>query len=329
VLKAAISGLAIATSHTVTAAMLAVIGCSLVVERVPGIRDAVAAQFKLMRETQERTALLLRDTEEQIEGGVPGDFESLSAFIVRSKTTTSAFANDALGVKSMWLYYTGDAFQHTDYLRGVFEERIFKAAELDREVDAVLASYEARVSRAENALLFRLRENGLDFPPTFVFPQLDRDRLQAISDDALLRTAGQTASKGRALAATEIITISAVQVGPKISKALRLTLLIRGSRVSLPTLVFSFLLGWSVDKYYEHEVTTQLDLRLDEIHTHIVIGTADVPGLWRQLQQHARERAALRTAVVSAHLRTRSEWISWCWWNLFAVLQPQPSGAAK
>lgn len=327
-LNAALCALAVVASQTLSVALfLAAITFGFLVEHIPGIRAAVTTQLNLIRETQERIAHLLRDTEQQLEAGLPGDFESLAAFFTRSKAATQSFSNDALSLKSMALYFKSDASEHLHHLRGIFEEHIFKAADLEREVHAAPASYEARVSRAENALLFRLRENGLNFPASPpLFPDLDRKKLRATSEKALVATAGQAGEKARTIAASEIITISAAQTTPQISKAFRAAMVIRGTRISWPTLVLSLLVGWGADKYFEGQVAAQLERRLDEIHTLIVSGSHDVSGLRRQLQRHARERAELRASIVFSHIRTHNGWASWCWWKVFDVLQPQASG---
>ncbi len=103
--------------------------------------------------------------EQECERVVDEHVKDLDAFFAHSKKNTRAFAGKALCWSSKWRlawdyvpFTRGD--RHQKFIRGQFEEYVFKQSQLEEVVKQVVKSYLTHVRSIEGKMLVALRRCG-------------------------------------------------------------------------------------------------------------------------------------------------------------------------
>jgi hypothetical protein len=262
----------------------------------------------------------LSRAEKECERVLDEHLHAINTFFADSKKNTRPFADEALSWASKWrlivdyVPFTGGG-RHETFVRGKFEEYVFKPSQLEDAVRQVVASYLKHVESIEGEMLVSIRADVADFPSTYVISQIEVSKLRASYDEALSKAMEATASNLRTDIASELVSI--ITGGVLAQVAVRLgtstAILGVGAASSWATLGVGFVVGLIVDQiiswvwdWYadpKGELAAELNGKLDEINRLIVDGSDDVQGLRERLRAFAEERATVRNRAVMAILQ--------------------------
>ncbi len=279
---------------------------------------------------------------------------AIDTFFADAKRNTPAFAEDALSYGSKWrligdhartipYYYLkygkyvsvevlvvdlvrpdlieklpkepGDS--HQQFIREKFEERVFKADQLQAAVAQAVDSYLKHVKSIESQMLVKMREDVADFPATYVIGRLDDQKLQQSYDEAVSRAITATKKDLGANIGTEIASQITGQVLAHVAVRLLVSsgILAAGAESAPATFgiglavaiivddIVSRVWNWYADP--KGSLAAEVDKKLDEIRRLILDGTNDAKGLRVQLQDIANERARVRSEAVLTILNSK------------------------
>jgi hypothetical protein len=262
----------------------------------------------------------LKLAEEECQRAVDEHVKSLNVFFADAKKNTRPFAEEALSWASKrrliadHVPYTAGG-RHEKYLRERFEELVFKPAQLEATVDAVIRSYMDHVRSIEGKMLVNLRADVSDFPDDYMLAQIDDDKVREIYDKTIAEAGRAAVADLRGNMGTELVSLITSEVLTQVAIRIGIstTILEGGAASSLATLGAGFVIGLIVDQIVSWvwdwwadptgNLAGQLDKKLDEINRLLVDGTDKTQGLRQRLQQCALDRSKLRDRAVASMLR--------------------------
>jgi len=255
----------------------------------------------------------LSKADQECERVIEEHVKALDGFFADSKKNTRSFAEDSLGwgskrrlIQDALPFTRSD--RHKEFIKGKFEEYVFKPTQLEDAVNQVVKNYLAQVRSIESKMLVDLRTDTGDFPSAYLLAQLDDKRLQQSYDSALAKAADATGSRLQEEIVQEIVSSIAGSVLTQVAVRLGVQagILGAGAATSLYTLgasvvvavIVSYIWDWYSDP--EGKLVGEMDKKLDEINRLLVDGSTEVKGLRERLREFSRERAATRhKAVIS------------------------------
>lgn len=253
--------------------------------------------------------------EQECERAVEVHLRAIDSFFADAKKNTRPFADEALSWASKWrlvvdyVPFTSGG-RHETFVRGKFEEYVFRPSQLEDAVKQVVASYVKHVESIEGLMLVRIRADVADFPSDYLIAQLDESRLQAIYEEALSKAVETTGGSLRTDIATEFVSsiTGTVLVQVAVRLGVSAGVLGTGAASSWATVGVSLVVGLIVDEIISRvwewyadpkgDLAAELNGRLDEINHLIVDGSEGFQGLRERLREFAKNRSALRDRVV-------------------------------
>jgi len=256
----------------------------------------------------------LAKAEQESERAIEDQTLALNGFFAEAKQHTHGFAADALGwgSKRRWIQ---DALpftrndRHKEFLKGKFEEAVFKPEQLEEAVKQVVKGYLTRVRSIESRMLVELRVDAGDLPASLLL-QLDDRQLQASYDSALAKAIEESGAKVQEDVAAGIASMVAGEVLRQVALRLgvRAWSLGAGAAAGTVTLgvslvvavimdqIVSFVWDWYADP--KGNLAVEINQKLDEMNRLLVNGSTDVQGLRERLRESARAQAGIRKAIV-------------------------------
>lgn len=168
----------------------------------------------------------LNKAEKVTESIVGKEFSELNAFFTTAKKNIPAFVDEALGYYSKWIIITDSipftsGGTHEKFIRQIFNEKVFKANELEKEVQATVKSCLDQISSVENRMLVDLRADIPDIPKEYFIQHLNEKLFQDKVDKiVVLASVASTADIGPTIAinlasfiAGEALAMVAIQLG--------------------------------------------------------------------------------------------------------------------
>ena len=277
-------------------------------------------QPRLPRPPEEVAKPHLSKAEQECERVIEEHVKALDGFFADSKKNTRGFAADALGwgskrrlIQDALPFTRSD--RHKEFIKGKFEEYVFKPVQLEDAVKQVVKSYIAHTRSIESKMLVDLRTDAGDFPSAYMLTQLDDKRLQESYDTALVKAIEATGGKLQEDVAYGIVSIIAGEVLTQVAIRLGVRAGILGAGAASGTftlgiglvvgLIADQIVGFIWDWYSDPkgELSGEIDKKLDEMNRLLVDGSTDVKGLRDRLREFARERAATRQKAVISLLQ--------------------------
>lgn len=252
--------------------------------------------------------------EAETERTIEESLAPLRTFFRDSKRRTEEFAGDVLGFRSkmklVWDTLPLTEKTHPSFVRTRFEEKIFKAADLEQVVEQAVASFLQRMEGIEGEMLVRLRTDMADFPQAYSVERLGRESLKHSYEAAIenaLKASGDDLSQATSqlvvsTVAGEVLTIVALRIGVSAG------ILGAGGASGTVTLgvgvvvglivdqIVSFVWDWYADP--KGNLAAQLNSRLDDMMLVIVSGPDGQGGLQGELRKLAASRAKLRREAL-------------------------------
>jgi hypothetical protein len=286
----------------------------------PKIELPPPPEAKRPRRPEEIARPHLSKAEQECERVIEEHVKALDGFFADSKKNTRGFAEEALGwgskrrlVQDALPFTRSD--RHKEFIKGKFEEHVFKPEQLEDAVKQVVKSYLAHVRSIESRMLVDLRTDASDFPSAYMLTQLDDKRLQEGYDAALAKAVEATGGKLREDIASGIVSTIAGEVLTQVAIRLgvRAGILSAGAASGTFTLGIGLVVGLIVDQivafiwdWYSDpkgQLSGEIDKKLDEMNRLLVDGSSDVKGLRERLREFARERAGTRQKAVISLLQ--------------------------
>ena len=256
----------------------------------------------------------LAKAEYESQRAIEDEILALNGFFAEAKKRTHGFAADALGWGSKFrliqdaLPFTRND-RHKEFLKGKFEESVFKPEQLEEAVKQVVKGYLTRVRSIEGRMLVELRIDAGDLPASSLLEQDDR-QLQASYDSALAKAIEESGAKVQDDVAAGIASTVAGEVLTQVALRLgvRAGILGAGAASGALTLgvglvvsvildqIVSFVWDWFADP--KGNLANEINRQLDEMNRLLVDGSTDVKGLRERLRESARERAGIRKTIV-------------------------------
>ena len=242
-------------------------------------------------------------------------------FFEDSKKKTPEFAEEALSFGSKWrlmvdyVPYTSGG-KHERFIRGKFEEYIFKLSQLKHVVEQVVASYLEHVKSIEGQMLVRIQADVADFPTTFPNFQVDEKKLKGLYGQALKRAMEATGIDLGKDIAIELVSQIAGQVLTQVAVKLGVSAGVLGTGAAsswatvgigvIVALIVDQIISWIWDWYADPkgDLAGQINRKLDDINRLIVEGSGGNQGLRERLHQLSRERARVRKQAVFSLLQS-------------------------
>lgn len=291
----------------------------------PEIKLPSPPEAKRPRPPEEVAKPHLSKAEQECERVIEEHIKTLDVFFADSKKNTRSFAEYALGWESKGRlvldalpFFRKD--RHEKFIKGKFEEYLFKPEQLDDAVKQVVNSYITHVKNIESKMLVDLRTDTSDFPAAYMLNQLDNKRLQEIYDSALAKAANATGNRLQEEIIQEFVSTVTAALLTQVAVRLAVSAGILGAgglgggytlgASVIVALIVSYAWDWYSDP--EGKLVTEIDKKLDEINRLIVDGVKGVKGvdgvkgLRDRLGEFARERAATRQKAVIILLQPSS-----------------------
>lgn len=258
--------------------------------------------------------------DQECEQVISKHLSAIDTFFADSKKNTRTFAEEALSWGSKWrlvvdyVPFTSGG-RHETFIRGKFEEYVFKPGQLEDVVKQVVASYLKHVESIEGKMLVEIRADVAELPSTYLITEIDQTKLQETYNEALAAAMQAAGSQVRTDVTTELVAIITGEVLTQVAVQLGVSAGILGAGASSSWATFGIglavgvivdqIISWVWDWYADPtgNLATELDKKLDEINRLIVDGSDDVQGLRERLQAFAKERATIRSKAVLAILQ--------------------------
>lgn len=168
----------------------------------------------------------LNKAEKDTESIVGKEFTELNDFFSTAKKNIPAFVDEALGYYSKWKIITDNipftsGGAHEKFIRKTFDEKVFKANELEKEVHATVKSCLDEISSVESRMLVDLRADLPDIPKEYFMEHLNEKLFQDKVDNiVVLASVASVADIGPTIAlnlasfiAGEALAMVAIQLG--------------------------------------------------------------------------------------------------------------------
>jgi hypothetical protein len=277
----------------------------------PPAAVADLSQDDLRRRARERALALLDQADHEAQQAGADQIRVLDAFFDEARARTPALAESVLGFASEWRlvadqipYASGG--RHAAFLRDQFDRRLFTIAQLDEQVQATVRGYLQSEHEIEDRLLVRLRQDLDDIPAAIHDVGVDVDAIRAVLDQAVAETAAQARGNLKTDVAREIVVLAGAGMLTRLAVRTALPASLASSGpwtfgLGLAAAVAADeALSWTWDTWTDPrgQLVKALDARLDELRRRVVDGTPEKPGLRKQLEEMARQRAAKRRTVV-------------------------------
>jgi hypothetical protein len=236
------------------------------------------------------------------------------------KRNTRAFADDALGWRSKWNlvqdfvpFSSGD--NHEQYIRKLFEEKIFRIDDINRIIGQSIERYLAEVRSIENQMLVELRADVADLPSSSPLAQMDEGQLQRSYADAITAAMAAVGNDLKSRAGNMIVSEITYQVMAHLATRLGISsAILTGGSLGAPyTFGITVVAGLIIDQIVSNiwnwwsdpsgDMARELNLMIDKIDRSVVGSPKNGQGLHGQLRKYAEERAALRKTAVLDVLR--------------------------
>ena len=251
---------------------------------------------------------------------------AIDTFFLDSQTHTRSFADEAMSWGSKWrliadyVPFTSGG-RHNAFIRGKFEEHIFRPEQLEDVVKQVVVSYLKHLESIEGQMLVRVRTDVADFPAGYKITQIDESKVREAYDEAIKKaievTGGVTITGVEldvvSMIAGEVLTQVAIKLGVSAG------ILGAGAGSSWATLGIGFVVGviidqtvsWFWDWYADPrgDLANEMNQKLDEMCRLIVdgstgsTGSTGFTGLRDQLKKTAKQRSEHRKAAVMSLLQ--------------------------
>lgn len=246
----------------------------------------------------------------------------LKVFFDEARERVPEFSESVLGFRGKW-YFLADKVpftkgdRHPEFLRRAFAEHLFAPEDLVQLMEQVSRGYADALESIENRMLVRLREDVEDLPGSALPEFADPTTLRAAYQESIARTLAHFRADLRADLATEVLSLVAGEVLAQVAVRMGVSagLLAASATTSWATfgvglavgLVVDQLVSWVWDWWADPagQLTTELQSRLQSLHTLIVEGDEASVGLRSRLVDFARQRANLRERAVE-NLLSRS-----------------------
>jgi hypothetical protein len=251
----------------------------------------------------------IRTADTQSLDGIPAAVAIVDDFFAAAKSSTFAFAGDALGLYSKIAWVRG---KHDKYLAARFQERVFSPEDVEATVTRAVASYLEEVEGIENEMLVNIRLDVAGLPSGMAISRMSvnefRDAFREMTNQISSRTAWNVGSDiGKEFAAQiagQVIVRAAARLGVSggiLAAGATTSWLTAGIGVAVALvidLMVSTIWDWVEDP--KGQLADQMNKKLEEIRLMVVDGDSENPGLRQELQNYATRRAIVRRDAIRA-----------------------------
>jgi hypothetical protein len=238
---------------------------------------------------------------------IPAAIAIVDDFFATAKSNTRDFAGDALGLYSKIAWVRG---KHDEYLAARFREHVFAPEDIEATVTKAVAAYLDSVEGIENQMLVNIRLDVANMPAASVIGSMSidefRDAFERMSSEISSRTAWNVGSDvGKELAAQiagQVLVRVAARLGVSgglLAAGAASGWVTAGVGVAVAIvidLMVSTIWDWAEDP--KGKLADEMNHKLDEIRDMIVDGDAETPGLRKELEQYATQRAVVRSDAI-------------------------------
>jgi hypothetical protein len=286
---------------------------------IPGLAAIPSAPSRdeLRRQARERAVPLLDQADREARQAVADQIQVLDTFFDDAKAQAPALAESVLGFASEWrlmadhIPYAGGG-RHEAFLRDQIGRQLFTPEELDQRVQTAVRGYLQSEHEIEDRLLVQLRQDLDDIPAALPDAALDLDAVRAVLDQAVAETTARARANLKTDVAREIVVIGAAEILTRLAVRTALPASLAGSGPwtfglgMAAAVAADQAMAWTWDRWTDPrgQLVDVLDARLDELRRQVVDGTPEKPGLRKQLDELARERAEKRRAFVLKAIAT-------------------------
>jgi hypothetical protein len=277
----------------------------------PTATSTVPNRDELLRQARERALTLLDQADREAQQAVADQIRALDAFFDDAKARTPALAESVLGFASEWrlvadhIPYAG-AGRHEAFLRDQYDRQLFTVAQLGERIQATINGYLRSEHEIEDQLLVRLRQDLDDIPAALPDAGLELDPVRVILDRTLAEATVRVQANFQLDVAREIVVLASAEMLTRLAVRTALPASLASSGpwtfgLGLAAAVAADqAMAWTWGRWTDPrgQLVEMLDASLDELRCRVLDGTPEGPGLRKQLEGLARERAARRRAVV-------------------------------
>ena len=228
---------------------------------------------------------------------------------------TRAFADEALGWESKWKLTKATLFggnEHSQFLQERFATHVFSEKRIEKTIKSAVAAYLRQLDSIESEMLVSLEADLATASPGEAPVAIDRHAIEVAMDKAVKDAVHAAAADTRGMIAGEVVSqilgnvlgVAAVELA---TSSGILSVGAASGSVTLGVglvvgLIVDYLVGWIYQQYYDPagELVKQLNNKLTDLETFILVGTSKSPGLEKRLQDYAARRAQARNMAIKA-----------------------------